>query len=113
VFTALLAAYKVLPEYWIYLEMKEVVGIVVSTWQQKDKDRAVKRFESELAKRDLPEYLTQVCSFYDMRKEYTVECWWEIPVEAPVVGLVHTLDFYVHRGISAKGGEIYDVEVYE
>ncbi len=112
VFAGLLALYKVLPHYWNFMEMKEVVGLVLGNWQQKDKDRAVKRFENELSNREMPDYLAQVCSFYDMRKEYTMECWWEEPIEMPVVGLVHTLEFYVHRGTSAKGGKIYDVEDY-
>ena len=108
---ALYLAATVLPMYWVKLEMYEVLGIILQEWRLRGEERAKAVFVRELEKREMPEDIQSVCTFYDYRKERSMECWWEEDVYLPFFGPVHTLDFYLYRGVDLETGELFDIEV--
>lgn len=112
-FTGLYCAYLVIPPYWESLEMKEALSMALFGWKDKNQQRGEEIFEREVNKRDLNPDLLYACTWYELRmqKQLFIECSWEVELYAPWGDRVHTLEFYVHRGIDVNG-EVFDVEGY-
>jgi len=114
VLSGLYGVYLVVPPFMESLEVKEATANALFQWNDKGQKRGIEIYEHEIYKRELNPELVDKCTWYELRmqKERYVECAWEVPLHTPWGSLIHTMEFYVHRGIDRDGG-VFDVEYYE
>ncbi len=113
IFGGIYGAHLVIPPYWESLELKEAISMALFAWNDKHQERAEEVFAREIEKRELNPDLLHSCTWYELRmqEEKYIECSWEVELFAPWGDKLHTLEFYVHRGID-RGNEVFDVEEY-
>jgi len=114
VLSAIYVAYLIIPPFMESLEIKEATANALFQWNDKGQKRAEELYEHEVYKRDLNPDLVTACTWYELRmqKERYVECSWQVPLYTPWGSLVHTMEYYVHRGID-RNNQVFDVEYYE
>jgi len=103
--------YAFLPNQWTALKMGEVTQVTLLYWRDHPASEAKvhDKYNRELDIREVDiSFEPDWCQLYDYSDELHMECWWDYTVDVPLLG-PKVQEFYIHKYVDSRTGEIYDI----